>query len=145
MAYASSADFIIKFGETEWLQLTDRDVDETSDAGVGADALNDASGVVDGYLRSIYVIPLSVVDPVIKQITLDLARWILSGNQASERVLDGYKEANKRLDDIAKQRLVLTSMKISEVVNTDGTTASSSGIAYTTPEIGYTRMPEPYL
>lgn len=145
MAYASSADFITKFGEPEWLQLTDRDVDETSDAGVGTDALNDASGIVDGYLRAIYLIPLSVVDPVIKQITLDLARWILSGNQASERVLDGYREANKRLDDLAKQRLVLTATKLSEVVNADGTIASSSGIAYTTPERAYTRMPEPYL
>lgn len=142
MAYASSADFITKFGESEWLQLTDRDVDDTSDTGVGTDALNDASGIVDGYLRAIYTIPLNIVDPAIKQITLDLARWILSGNQASERVLDGYREANKRLDDIAKQTLVLTAAKLSESVNSDGSTASLSGIAYTTPAQGYTWIPD---
>ena len=34
MAYASSADFISAFGETEWLQLTDRDLDDVSDTGV---------------------------------------------------------------------------------------------------------------
>ena len=133
MAYASASDFISAFGEAEWLQLTDRDLDEISDTGVGSGALDVASGIIDGYVGAVYSVPLTVVDPVIRQITLDLSRWILSGNAASERVTEGYKEANRRLSDIASQRIVLTAAVLE--------TASGAGLSYSTPREIFTRQP----
>ena len=137
MAYASSADFISAFGETEWLQLTDRDLDDVSDTGVGDAALIAASDTVDRYASAV---PLSPVDAVVKSITLALARWDLSGNAASERTTEGYKEANKRLADIASKRLLLSAAKIS-TASSDGTTGSSGGMAYSTPSDGFTAAP----
>lgn len=133
MAYASAADFIAAFGEAEWLQLTDRDRDDLTDTGVGSAALETASGIVDGYAIGVYALPLSAVDPVIRQITLDLARWHLSGNEASERVTEGYREANRRLNDIAAQRLLLTAARAD--------TASSAGLAYSEPAAAFTAQP----
>lgn len=140
MAYASSADFIAAFGEAEWLQLTDRDLDDVSDTGVGDAALIAASDTVDRYASAIYAVPLSPVDAVVKSITLALARWDLSGNAASERTTEGYKEANKRLSDIAAKRLLLSAAKIS-TASSDGTTGSSGGMAYSTPSDGFTAAP----
>ena len=133
MAYASAADFIAAFGESEWLQLTDRDRDEITDTGVGTAALETASSIVDGYASGIYALPLNVVDVVIRQITLDLARWILSGNEASDRVTEGYKEANRRLNDIASDKLKLTATRDSD--------ASAAGMAYSEPSAVFTRQP----
>jgi phage gp36-like protein len=140
MAYASSADFILAFGTAEYMQLTDRDVNAASDPGVCDAALAAGSSVIDGYAKAGgYAVPLSPVDPVVKQINLDLARFELSGNQASERVILGYQDANKRLADIAARRLLL----IAGTPVTDPTVSGVGvGIAYTTPELGFTPMPE---
>lgn len=130
MAYATAADFIVAFGNAEYLRLTDRNVDATADPGVCEAALANASAMIDGYAMGIYAIPLLPVDSIVKQIALDLARWLLSGNQASERVLLGYQDANRRLADIAARRLLLTAALPDS--NTEGT-AGGAGIAYTTP------------
>lgn len=130
MAYATSDDFIAAFGESEWLQLTDRDLDDSPDAGVAAAAFGAASDLIDGYARGIYQVPLSPVDPIIKQIALDLSRWFLSGNMTTDRVSEGRANAMKTLTDIASQRLLLTSLRISE--------GGAPGIAYSTPSAGFT-------
>ena len=101
MAYASAADFIAAFGESEWLQLTDRDRDEITDTGVGTAALETAAGIVDGYASGIYALPLNVVDVVIRQITLDWrAGFCLEMRRltVSPKVT---KRQNRRLNDIA--------------------------------------------
>jgi len=130
MAYATSDDFIAAFGEAEWLQLTDRDLDDSPDAGVAAAAFGAASDLIDGYARGIYQVPLSPVDPIIRQIALDLSRWFLSGNMATDRISEGRANAMKTLSDIASQRLLLTSLRISE--------GGAPGIAYSTPSTGFT-------
>ena len=130
MSYATSDDFIAAFGDAEWLQLTDRDLDDSPDAGVAAAAFGAASDLIDGYARGIYQVPLSPVDPIIRQIALDLSRWFLSGNMATDRISEGRANAMKTLSDIASQRLLLTSLRISE--------GGAPGIAYSTPSTGFT-------
>lgn len=130
--YASPADFVSLFSEAEWLQLTDRDLDGDPDPGVGEGALATASATVDGYVGTRYQIPLTPIDPIIRQATLDLGRWLLSGQFASERVSEGRTSAMKILTDIQAGRIQLSAAL------RDAATASV-GVAHSTPEPSFTR------
>lgn len=132
--YASPADFVSSFGEAEWLQLTDRDLDGDPDAGVGESALATATATVDGYVSTRYQIPLTPIDPIIRQATLDIGRWLLSGQFASERVTDGKNSAMKILTDIQAGRIQLSAARLDAA-----TAAAGVGVAYSTPDPAFTR------
>lgn len=140
MAYASAADFIAAFGDTEWLQLTDRDLDGISDAGVGDDAFRQASEAIDGFAKGIYAIPLNPINKDIKRMTIAIARWYLSGNEASHRCEKEYEYVLDRLKDVEAGRFSLVS-SLKSSSSSDGTTGSSGGLAYSTPSDGFTAAP----
>lgn len=80
MAYATVQDMIGRFGETEMLRLSSVDgllPDVVNPVSV-EQALADADGIIDSYLRKRYSVPLAPVPQVIARAACILARYDLS-------------------------------------------------------------------
>jgi len=101
MTYAVQQDLIDRFGQTELLDLTDRNNTGSIDATVVSRALTDADGEINGYLTGRYTLPLSTVPGVIKRLACDMARYYLFDIKATDQVLQRYKDAIKFLQSIA--------------------------------------------
>lgn len=110
--YASVADMVARFGSDEMTRLT------TPSGHVLAavqptpvlTALEEASDLIDGYLRRRYAVPLDIVPAAILRATCFLARFDLSmGEQKepSEQTRLARKEAVEWLERIAKGEVVL--------------------------------------
>lgn len=109
--YLTAAEFIERYTEREAVMLT-------SDAGSSVvntvrleRGLADASAQVDGYLARRFAIPLldastlqPVVPDVIKRLTGDIARYLMTGThiRETEAIRNRYKDAVELLDKIAK-------------------------------------------
>lgn len=80
MAYATVQDMIGRFGETEMLRLSsvDGELPETVNAVPVEQAIADADGIIDSYLRKRYRVPLAPVPQVITRASCILARYDLS-------------------------------------------------------------------
>jgi phage gp36-like protein len=80
MAYATVQDMIGRFGETEMLRLSsvDGELPETVNAAPVEQAIADADGIIDSYLRKRYRVPLVPVPQVITRASCILARYDLS-------------------------------------------------------------------
>lgn len=80
MAYATVQDMIGRFGETEMLRLSSVDgvLPETVNAAPVEQAIADADGIIDSYLRKRYRVPLAPVPQVITRASCILARYDLS-------------------------------------------------------------------
>ena len=121
MAYASVQDMIDTFGQVELIRLTtpaDQDMDTVQTDPVNR-ALDDASAMIDGYLRRRYQVPLDLVPPEIRRACCVLARYYLStGDQreASERATQDRKDAVTWLTQISRGEVLLP---LSEVVPGD--------------------------
>ena len=79
MAYATVQDMIGRFGETEMLRLSSVDgiLPETVIAAPVEQAIADADGIIDSYLRKRFSVPLSPVPQVITRAACILARYDL--------------------------------------------------------------------
>ncbi|MFA7269838.1 MAG: DUF1320 domain-containing protein [Sterolibacterium sp.] len=75
--YATLADMIARFGEEQMVQLTDRLGNGVIDETVIAQAIADASALVDGYLSGRYPVPLSPAPAILVGYACDLARYNL--------------------------------------------------------------------
>lgn len=86
MAYISQAEMVLRFGETELIQLTDRD--GTAGAIVSSvldGAIADADALIDAHLVPAgYAVPLSPVPAVVVRIAADLARYFLFSAQSED-------------------------------------------------------------
>ena len=107
MAYATVANMIERFGEVELIRLTTPDGQEM--ASFNADtitrALDEASGVVDTYLRKRYQVPLAVVPPEVRRAVCAIARYDLSlgeSREPGEQVRLAKKESTDWLALVAK-------------------------------------------
>lgn len=117
MRYATPADLVARFGESELVNLTDTEnippsVIDTARVEV---KLTDAQSFVDGYVGQVYRLPLSgcvktgvggvteyVPPPVLTRLTCDLARYYLYDDLAPENeVYRRYQAAVKELEAIA--------------------------------------------
>ncbi|WP_346358038.1 DUF1320 domain-containing protein [Bosea sp. (in: a-proteobacteria)] len=80
MPYATVQDMIGRFGETEMLRLSSVDglLPETVTAAPVEQAIADADGIIDSYLRKRYRVPLAPVPQVITRASCILARYDLS-------------------------------------------------------------------
>lgn len=101
MTYAVRQDYIDRYGASELLQLTDRDGNGTEDTDVLNKALADADAEIDSYAATRYLVPLSPVPTVIVRIALDITRYRLFANQATEEVRNRYEDAVRFLKAIA--------------------------------------------
>lgn len=107
MPYASQADLVSRFGSTELAQLTDRTNGTVIDAAVVSAALADADALIDGYLAQRYALPVSPVPALLLRIAADIARFLLHGKAATEKVRTAYEDALKVLRDLSDGRAAL--------------------------------------
>lgn len=101
MPYADRRDMATRFGAEEVGQFGD-DADDA--------ALLDASVEMDSYLGARYTLPLDAVtaaSPLLVRICCDLARNLLWGDTASDRVIELTKDARKMLAALAQGSMVL--------------------------------------
>lgn len=111
MPYAQKSDLVTRFGEQELIQLTDRVSipPSTIDDTVLDRALDDASGLIDGYLGKVYALPLPTVPANLVKLACDVARYYLRGESAEKdgAVARAYGEAVTWLRDVSLGRVKL--------------------------------------
>lgn len=100
--YATQADLTQRMGVEELTQVADPQGAGVPDAAVVALALADAQAEVDGYLAARYQLPLAVVPGALVRLTVDVARYRLWRNGASDEVRLRYDDAVKLLTHISK-------------------------------------------
>lgn len=106
MAYATIADMIDRFGEAEMIRLSTADgVDLVAVNNEPIErALDDASALIDTYLRRRYRMPLTVAPSEVRRACCILGRYDLStGGQRnpSDQVKDGQQQTISWLKAIA--------------------------------------------
>lgn len=104
MAYATLADLIEKFGESDLEELTD--IDDPRAGGIVQSRIEEqiarASAEIDSYLASRYSVPLADPAPLtIKGACCDMAFFYLHRLGANESVVDAYDRAVRFLRDLA--------------------------------------------
>lgn len=121
--YATVSDMIARFGETQIIRLSrpeDRTA-ETVDEVKVTTALEDASVLIDGYIRGRYFVPIAAPPKDIVRATCILARYDLAQGEhtdPSDEMSKGRKEIVSWLENIAK-----------ELINLDIPAAASAGPA----------------
>lgn len=112
MAYANIADMVLRFGEAEMMRATVPDGQPATEVVPGpvVAALDDASAMIDSYLRKRYHVPLTVAPPEINRACCILARYDLNtgGDKApSEQTKEDRKEVLSWLERIARGLVLL--------------------------------------
>lgn len=109
MSYATLQDLIDRFSEDEIIRLSDRADVPTGevDAAVVAQALDDASDLIDGYLAGRYRLPMEEAPALLGQICSDIARYKLYRDMPTETVAQRNKDALSHLKMIAEGKVVL--------------------------------------
>ena len=127
MSYATSADLVARFSETEIAQLSDVEDRETINEDVVNAALTDASGEIDSYLGGRYAIPITGTIPArIKAICLDIARFRLYDDHPTETVRQRYEDAVSWLKLAGMGHVVLP-------IAAPASDALTGGLAYSDP------------
>jgi phage gp36-like protein len=119
MPYVSQAQYIARFGEAELVELTDRGSEPTDavDSAVYNAAAASADGVVDGYLRSRYMVPIAAPTEDLRFHAGAIVRSILYRDQRTETVLTDYDSAIAWLRDVQAGRVVLDSATTAPATN----------------------------
>lgn len=112
MPYATVTDMIGRFGETEMLRLSSVDgvLPDTVNAVPVEQAIADADGIIDSYLRKRYAVPLSPVPQVVTRASCILARYDLSvggDREPAEQVKNDRKDIVAWLTQIATGAVTL--------------------------------------
>lgn len=102
MTYASQANLTDRFGEAMLVALTDRGAVASGlvDAAVIARALTDTDAMIDGFLATRYVLPLSEVPPLLVDLALQISIYKLHINDPDAKIGKDYDNALKMLRDI---------------------------------------------
>jgi phage gp36-like protein len=110
MTYATQQDLVDRFGQTELVQLTDKELPLTGAivAAVAARALAAADARIDGYLAGRYALPLAAVPPAIVEAACDIARFRLYEDRATEHIQKLYDDAVAYLVKLGTGKLSLT-------------------------------------
>lgn len=121
MSYASVDDFVLRVGEKQAIDLTDRDFKNRIDEDVLDVALSDSSSEIDAYLSSRYTLPLAKVPANLVRLCCDIARYRLcsmSDVTITDDVRERYEKAIAELKLLAKGT---TSLGIEQSLDTDPT------------------------
>lgn len=103
--YTSKDDMIAAFGETEILDLTDRDGDGFADEAVWASIILQTTSLIDGYIGSRFALPLPEVPQLIAQCARWIARYFMAEDHATDRIKYDYEQALKFLTMIREGKL----------------------------------------
>ena len=109
MTYATQPDMVVRFGEPELVQLTDRFEAPLGliDAAVLGQALARAGAEIDSYIATRVALPLATVPARLVDVACDLARYHLYTSAVPEHVATRYADAIKWLELVAKGVLSL--------------------------------------
>lgn len=108
--YASVNDFILRVGEYQAMQLTDRENIGEVNQEVLSVALSDSTSQIDGYLLGRYRLPLKMVPQNLVRICCDLTRYRLasmSDVSITEEIIERYKLSLRELESIASGKVSL--------------------------------------
>lgn len=105
--YASVADMIERFGETEMVELTD--LEHTGDvvSSVAERALTDATAEIDSYLAARYRLPVTDTPRLLSVLCSDIARYRLETGANSEQGRQRYEDAVATLKKISRGEINL--------------------------------------
>ncbi|MDA3978484.1 gp436 family protein [Gallibacterium sp. AGMB14963] len=108
--YATADDFVLRIGEQQAIELTDRDRTGEINQQVLAIALSDSSSQMDGYLLGRYTLPLASIPDNLVRICCDIARYRLvsmSEVTTTDEIIERYKLSLKELEQIASGKISL--------------------------------------
>lgn len=105
--YASVADLIERFGETEIIELTDLAHTGTVDNAMADQALTDATAEIDGYLAARYRLPVTDTPRLLSLLCTDIARYRLQKGVTTEQARQRYEDAVAQLKAIARGEINL--------------------------------------
>lgn len=132
MAYTTRQDLDDRIGVDELLMLTDPSNSGLVDEEIIARAMEDADAEIDGYIAGLYSLPLVNVPSNLIRIAVDIARFRLWNDRASEEVRRRYDDAVRYLERVANG-----SIRLSPDL-AGATTAATGGIAYAKPCLAIT-------
>lgn len=98
--YCTEQSLIVRFGEQELIQLSDRYNTGVIDSGVVALAISDATAKINGYL-ALYPLPLAVIPDGFERMACDIARYYLYDDAVPDQVRRRYDEAVTYLAAVA--------------------------------------------
>ncbi|MFP4733663.1 gp436 family protein [Pasteurella multocida] len=108
--YATINDFILRVGEFQVMELTDRENTGEVNQAVLTIALSDSSSQIDGYLVGRYKLPLKTIPQNLTRICCDLTRYRLasmSDVSITEEIIERYKLSLRELEGIASGKVSL--------------------------------------
>jgi len=107
--YVSQVDMILRFGEQELIELTDRadPPADVIDQTVLDMAINDANGLIDTYIKNRYPLALDTAPRPLKRVAADIARYYLHDDHPTEQVEKAYEAALAYLKDVSAGRVSL--------------------------------------
>lgn len=106
MRYCTLDDLLLAIPEQTLVQLASDEPDAVSpDSQIIERAVSQSEETIDSYLRGHYTLPLSVVPPVLRDLTVALVRhWLYLrrpfGNDFPKAVTDSYEASLKTLSEI---------------------------------------------
>ena len=104
MNYATTADFILAFGEEETLALSQ--LDESNSIGINGEviqrALETASAEIESYLTAARISVTGEPPLILRNLVCDIARYRLDRNRQREDVRLRYEDAIKFLQAVVK-------------------------------------------
>lgn len=105
--YASVADMIERFGETEIVELTDLEHTGQVDTAMAEQALTDATAEIDGYLAARYRLPVTDTPRLLSLLCTDIARYRLQRGVTTDQARQRYEDALAQLKAIARGEINL--------------------------------------
>ncbi|ODS43305.1 hypothetical protein BGK37_11690 [Pasteurella multocida] len=108
--YATINDFILRVGEFQVMELTDRENTGEVNQAVLTIALSDSSSQIDGYLVGRYKLPLKTIPQNLTRICCDLTRYRLASMSEvsiTEEIIERYKLSLRELESIASGKVSL--------------------------------------
>ncbi len=100
-------DLLVRFGERELAERTDRENASEIDFDVVQRAIDDAVAEAESYVRAAGIMRLSQPSPALKGYVCDIARWRIYDDAASEIVEQRYKLAIEWLKFASKHPAML--------------------------------------
>jgi len=103
MPYATHDDIVERYGDDGALRAFDKDGDGALDADVEAQALADASDLIDSYIGARFDLPLTTVPTRLKRVCVELAIYYASDDvtRQTEENKNRYKENVQWLRDLS--------------------------------------------
>lgn len=104
--YISRDDLMLRFGETEILQL-ERNISRENGIESTEQAIQDACDMVNSYLAKRYALPLKMVTEPLKRAVAVIARYYLYKSRPTEQVRLDYEDVMSWLVKISNGTAVL--------------------------------------